>query len=76
MTDKRDNTSCYIARAKVATEHYSAGAVVCAIVDDGVMDCSKDVGKWLRDGLIIERAPVWWVRLHLFSTEPLPKFES
>lgn len=74
--EQRAATMCYIARTTKPTDrHRNVGTIVCAIVDDGKMDCAKDVAKWLKDGLIIERAPVWWCRKHLFSTEPIPTFE-
>jgi hypothetical protein len=48
------------------------GTAVCAIVDDGtrVKETAKEVAAWIRDRLVIERVPVWWVRLHLFTAEP------
>jgi hypothetical protein len=64
----RDNTICYIARARLPTTSYPTGTVVGAIVDDGKAGCSAAVGGWISDGHVIERAPVWWCRLHLFST--------
>ncbi len=76
MTDERDETPCYIARIVKPTKHDPiVGTVVCAAVDDGkrLAETAIGVAKWAKAGLLIERAPVWWVRKHLFSAEPLPK---
>lgn len=69
---ERANTMCYIARTtKPEVNHPHIGTVVCAAVDEpkSVAWVSKDVAKWIRDGLAIERVPTWWVRLHLGTTE-------
>ncbi len=44
------------------------GSVVCAAVDRP--EYAKEIAKWIRDGLAIERVPVAWVREHLGSTTP------
>lgn len=72
-SEERDNTPCYIARTTNPTKrHPIVGTAVCAIVDDGtrVKETAKEVAAWIRDRLVIERVPVWWVRLHLFTAEP------
>lgn len=75
MTDltpeQRAATPCYIGRSVVATDQHTAGTVVCAIVDDGNDPkwVAKAVAKWVGDGLVIERVPVWWVREFLETTE-------
>jgi glycyl-tRNA synthetase (class II) len=69
---ERANTPCYIGRTKQPTKrHPQVGTVVCVTVDDDTMakDNAKLVAEWLRDGLTIERVPVWWVRLHFGTTE-------
>ncbi len=60
----------YIARTKVKSQHHDENTVVCAIADDPKRpkDTAKEVAKWMRDGLTIERVPVAWVREHFFST--------
>lgn len=62
----------YIARETAYGNKHPVGTVVAASVDtpDRARDNAKIVGKWLRDGLTIERVPVEWVRLYLFTTEP------
>jgi hypothetical protein len=76
---ERANALCYIARTTAPTErHPVAGTVVCAAVDDGthIKENAKVIGKWLRDGLIVERVPVWWVRRHLFTADPYQPGEA
>lgn len=51
----------YIARTR-------AGLVVAAVVEDTPF-AARDVADWMRDGMVIERVPVKWVREHLFTTE-------
>lgn len=71
--EERANTPCYIGRTTKPTKwHPVSGTVVCATVDDGtrVKENARAIGKWLRAGLIIERVPVWWVRLHMLTAEP------
>lgn len=70
----RANTMCYIARTVETTKRHPANTVVCATVDrpSFAKDNAKEVAKWLRAGLIVERAPVWWCRLFLFTQEPAP----
>lgn len=68
----RDMTPCYIARTVKPTKvNPIVGTVVCASVDDGtrLAETAKEVAKWARAGLIIERVPTWWVRKYLFTTE-------
>lgn len=70
--EERANTPCYIGRSTKPTKHVPvAGTVVCALVDDGrdLAGTAKTIAKWVREGLTIERVPVWWCRLHLFTTE-------
>jgi hypothetical protein len=72
-SEERANTPCYIARTAVPTKrHPIPGTVVCASVDDGtrIKENAREIGKWLRSGLVIERVPVWWVRLHLLTADP------
>lgn len=61
----QQQTWSYIGRDK-------AGVAVCAAVDqpEWAKDTAKEVAKWLRQGLTIERVPVEWVRKHLFTAEP------
>lgn len=70
--EERAATLCYIGRTVTPTKHYPiVGTVVCAAVDDTSLtrETAKEVAKWIRDGLAVERAPVWWVRLHFGTTE-------
>ncbi|RVT91444.1 hypothetical protein EOD42_22575 [Rhodovarius crocodyli] len=62
----------YIARTTVATAKHPAGRVVAATVDSAERQSSnaKDVAKWIRAGLTVERVPVPWVREHFFTTTP------
>lgn len=63
----------YIARTTKPTKNWpEVGSVVCAAVDCPEMQKSnaKEIAKWMRDGLTIERVPVEWVRKFLFTTEP------
>lgn len=62
----------YIGRTTVATAKHPAGRVVAASVDSAERraDNAKDVAKWIRDGLVVERVPVDWVRQHFFTTTP------
>jgi hypothetical protein len=77
MTDRltleqRANTPCYVGRTTKPTKHNPVvGTIVCALVDDGrdLAGAAKEIAKWVREGLVIERVPVWWVRLHLLTTE-------
>lgn len=64
-------TPCYIGRTTKPTKHHpEIGTVVCASVDDAgqIEFNAKEIAKWLRSGLTVERVPVWWVRLHLETT--------
>lgn len=60
-----EQTWSYIARD-------DKSVVVCAAVDrpEWAKDTAKEVAKWLRQGLVIERVPVEWVRKHLMTAEP------
>ncbi len=62
----------YVGRTKSATKHHEANKVVCATVDKPQFqkENANEIAKWMRDGLTIERVPVEWVRLHLFTTTP------
>lgn len=62
----------YIGRIKQASKRHPAGTVAAAIVDDPARekDVAKQVAQWMREGCIIERVPVEWVRKHLFTTTP------
>lgn len=65
-------TLCYIGRTTRPTKyHPNIGTVVCASVDDCQMIKynAKVVAKWIRAGLVVEHVPVWWVRLHMETTE-------
>jgi hypothetical protein len=72
-SEERANTPCFIGRTTKPTALYPVvGTIVCASVDDGmrIEDNDSEIVRWLRDGLIVDRVPVWWVRLHLFTAEP------
>ena len=62
----------YIGRMQKDNKYHKAGTVVCATVDDESRqkDTAKDIAEWVRDGLIVERVPVEWVRKFLFTQEP------
>ncbi len=62
----------YVARVRETTKHHPAGTVVAATVDspEFAEDNAKVLADWLRDGCLIERVPVEWVRKHLFTAEP------
>lgn len=82
--EERALTPCYIARITAPTKrHPFVGTVVFATVDDGTRprEVAKAVAKCLRDGLTIERVPVWWVRVHfgtpeVYRGEEMPKSEG
>lgn len=68
---ERALTLCYIGRTTKPTKrHPEIGTVVCASVDDArqIEFNAKEIAKWLRSSLTVERVPVWWVRLHLETT--------
>lgn len=73
-TEQRANTMCYIARETRPDQKNPIGTIVCAAVDDPGQPgwAARDAAKWLRQGLTVERMPVWWVRKFLFTTEPSP----
>lgn len=62
----------YIGRLQEPYKQWPANAVVCVIVDDQSRkrETAKEVAKWLRDGMLIERVPTEWVRNHFGTTEP------
>lgn len=72
--EQRANTMCYIARETRPAQKYPIGTVVCVSVDDAQyhMQASRDAAKWLRQGLIVERVPVWWARKFFGTPEPVP----
>lgn len=65
-------TWAYIARTVKENKHHPVGCVVCASVDrpEYAADTAKEVAKWIKQGLAVERVPVEWVRKHLFTTVP------
>lgn len=70
--EQRANTPCYIARTIAPSKHHpDIGTVVFATVDDGTRarDVAKGIAKCIRDGLVVERVPVWWVRKYWGTTE-------
>lgn len=62
----------YIARTREATARRPAGCVVAASVEAPGMEAAnaKEVARWIKGGLTVERVPVDWVRQHLFTTTP------
>lgn len=72
--EQRANTMCYIARETRPDRRVPVGTVVCVTVDDPKRfgEAAKDAAKWLRQGLIVERVPAWWVRKFFGTTEPMP----
>jgi hypothetical protein len=63
----------YIGRTTKPLKNWpEIGSVVCAAVDrpEYAKDTAKQIAKWIRAGLAIERVPVAWVREHLGSTMP------
>lgn len=65
------NVWSYIGRTKEANRNHKAHEVVAAVVDCVEMEreLPKIIAKWMRDGLLIERVPVEWVRKYLGTTE-------
>jgi hypothetical protein len=63
---------CYIARETRSGAKHPIDTVVCVTVDcpEYVADNAKLIAGWMRNGLTIERVPVEWARLHLFTSEP------
>lgn len=65
-------TWCYIARTAEPTKYHAAGVVVCVTVDrpELAKDNAREIAKWMRDGLTIERVPVEWARMHMLTDAP------
>jgi hypothetical protein len=67
-----DRAWTYIGRETQAGRCHPVGTVVTAVVDDPADPkfAAKAAAKWMRQGMMIERVPVEWVRKHLLTTEP------
>lgn len=65
-------TWTYIGRMREADKNHEADEVVACIVDCPEMqkEIPKTCAKWMKEGLIVERVPVEWVRKHFGTTEP------
>lgn len=50
-----------IAYAYVARE--KCGCIAGAVTEEAAPHCGKDIARWIKEGLVIERVPVETVRL-------------
>ena len=62
----------YIGRIQAPNEKQPVGTAVCAIADrpEWKKQTAKEISKWVRDGLAIERVPSESVRQNLFTATP------
>lgn len=71
------NRHAYIGRTTKPEKNWpDVGTVVCVCADEPQARPDKEVAKWIREGLTIERVPVQWVREHFGTTAASPLVKS